>query len=496
MWWYNAHYFYDKRLYNSLFTLRDPLLMDQLYSHLFDILQNFSPPRGFDHEKVVRFKTQFADIISLFPFCDPTKGCELFLMKDKSYLNSDKNHLFLYKEINRKIYYYIEGKKEYLDDKEQKLFFQQKALFNSTEDNLIACDDKEITKAVLDSTAKKDHTFFKREKFINLCGQDRQGNWGAFTYEVCTIPLKPNKAKFPDLYNLMYDQSGKLKDENFIIYAYGLKPTDDSLERGAHPILIYSGTPPDAGQGFLFAQLTDFNKKYSVGEELYLSSQDCIREWAMEATQNGTYPMQVYGKSLGGALAMLTALNMPYLIKFACPFNAPGFYKELFNKPEFSTLRNSFNDKPVPDVYLYLQDYDLVSDCGYFPDEWNATMLYPKKHDLFDLRGFDFKVLGVPLRLGYLSHIRSFANKDGSVALRLDINQENRKPIRQDILRAREKFHHMLYEGSVDKIKKIGEKSVSLTSSSTLFPSTATTSIPQQTQYPSLRLSMRNDISD
>ncbi len=104
---------------------------------------------------------------NLINFSQLNNGAKVYLMAlpnpkiGDSYKRSDKQHLYLYKGSNQKVFYFTENSdKKYYFEKNGKLLIQfpDDAEFNSSRDNLIEYKNELITSAICRLTKKRKHT--------------------------------------------------------------------------------------------------------------------------------------------------------------------------------------------------------------------------------------------------------------------------------------------------------------------------------------------------
>src|ERR1700733_10957258 len=123
---------------------------------------------------------------------------------------------------------------------------------------------------------------------------------------VLTVPQKVGGKWTNVTYNVEAMELAKELKSTSPIYAYGLKPKDNDK---ASPLLLFMGTPPPTTTGADIAVWVDVIPEHTVGEALYKMSKKEIEDWVDSACQNSKNPVQTYGKSLGGAMCLLTSIH-------------------------------------------------------------------------------------------------------------------------------------------------------------------------------------------
>jgi hypothetical protein len=264
--------------------------------------------------------------------------------------------------------------------------------------------------------------------------QKINGKWEHVVYDIDPIELKPDEHQNPELYKLYADESGEVYDPNQKVYAYGLRPRNNP---DASPHLLFTGTPPETGQGHLFATLTDFTPNASVGETMYRYGRKNIHAWLKKNCQHKK--AVVTGQSLGGALSLFTAADAPQYVERVEAFNPPGFMKRTFEGFLFNNWNNT-KDADKPKVTAHLQQYDPVKLNGYFHPDWQVTKTFPKKHEKF--------------LSSYWAHIKSFANEAGAVCLNVNVLQENKRSLRKKVTSLKHKFDSTIHKNITNKIIK------------------------------------------
>ena len=223
--------------------------------------------------------------------------------------------------------------------------------------------------------------------------QKVEGKWTTVTYNVAAIELaKELKATSP-------------------IYAYGLQPKGNEK---ASPLLLFMGTPPPTITGADIAIWVDVIPDHTVGEALYNMSKKEIEEWVNNASQNGKKPVHTYGKSLGGAMCLLTSVHCGNKV-VAHAYNPPGLHERMLQLHEQKYKDTPESERPV--MYVYSQEDDLVSELiGKWPEGTHYYKIIPAAEQKSSL----------PIIGRYLAHIQSFLGKRVLV-LELTIENVNKE---------------------------------------------------------------------
>lgn len=124
-----------------------------------------------------------------------------------------------------------------------------------------------------------------------------------------------------------------------------------ALESKEGPALLsFLGTTYPAGEGFAATLLTDSTPFCSVGKGAYWLGKEKIQSWIDK--QSG---VQLYGLSLGGAMAFHTLRDHKAKILSLYAYNPPGLYpwewSEAYSQP----------------IHIYYHERDVVALSGYFP---------------------------------------------------------------------------------------------------------------------------------
>ncbi len=133
--------------------------------------------------------------------------------------------------------------------------------------------------------------------------------------------------------------------------AFGLTP----LQKNAHPILLFRGTDFSFVSKSSWASILSDCDFAGAGFTTFRSSEKLIQDWLKKASSFGK-KANVMGFSLGGILAVYTAIFQNALIERCVAFNAPGVSKPVFE--EFEKLSSP------PSICLYATQGDLVSRFG------------------------------------------------------------------------------------------------------------------------------------
>lgn len=232
------------------------------------------------------------------------------------------------------------------------------------------------------------------------------GRWQRISFIIAPLELAPDKEKYPKLYSLYADEQGRVRSLEQRVFAYVLAAKDLSLD--ISPYLLFSGTPPETGQGHLFAALTDFYPGHSVGETMYRSSREMLHAFL------GTFgkKFRITGQSLGGILPLYLAGDAPQFIDSIDVFNPPAPYEKTLKGDLFMAWSKT-DENNKPPVVVHLQQHDPVKFVGKWHDDWTIVLMFPKKHET--------------LLSSYWAHIKSFANEPGSISLYVNNERENNR---------------------------------------------------------------------
>ncbi len=180
--------------------------------------------------------------------------------------------------------------------------------------------------------------------------------WTQVHYRVTPIELTPIKGV----------ESLFIHDEDRV-FAYGLEPI---INKSAESHLIFMGTTYPAGQGFYTQIFTDLEAFETPGNYLFRHSYDKIEQWVDKQQQ-----VHVCGLSLGGSLALLTALYMGEKFSRVDAFNPAGLYESWQENP----LDRWDRLKQQPKVYVQKQGNDPVSAFGIWKEQWSLIHVIPPK---------------------------------------------------------------------------------------------------------------------
>jgi hypothetical protein len=146
--------------------------------------------------------------------------------------------------------------------------------------------------------------------------------------------------------------------------AYGLTSNE------GHSLLLFMGTPQPTASGSFLSVWTDLVPGFMVGELAFrLFAKKKIKSWLDKQVV-----VKIYGLSLGGSLAQLTACYLPDTITEVHAYGPPGL---------FSRAMKVFNGKPK--VAIYWQKGDLIPllGSGFHPDFQLYKVSCLEKQDLF-----------------------------------------------------------------------------------------------------------------
>jgi len=163
-----------------------------------------------------------------------------------------------------------------------------------------------------------------------------------------------------------------------------------------HQMLVFLGTTFPGAEGFLNSLLTDFTPFVSVGKIAFLFARKKLADY-FSAHKN----VAVYGKSLGGSMALLAFREFESSLKEVYAVVPAGLH--IWDRYKASC------DKKV---VIITQEGDLVSKMGYFPEH--------EKTHLYEVALTTKKVSGV------LAHVVAFPGADCSKIKLKDPKFENR----------------------------------------------------------------------
>lgn len=175
--------------------------------------------------------------------------------------------------------------------------------------------------------------------------------------------------------------------------AFGLLP----LEKNAHPILLFRGTDFSFVSKSSWASILSDCDFTGAGFTTFRSSEKVLQNWLKNACSIGIKP-HVMGFSLGGILAIYTAIFQGAFIDRCTAFNAPGVSKAVFEMYEHLSS--------PPPIFLYATQGDLVSRFG---------KMVPKAFEMTD------KSIMGPIE----AHTKIMTAKNPFLLFRIDTEKEN-----------------------------------------------------------------------
>ncbi|MCH1430610.1 MAG: DUF2974 domain-containing protein [Chlamydiales bacterium] len=190
---------------------------------------------------------------------------------------------------------------------------------------------------------------------------------------------------------------------------FGLLPR--RISEHAHPILLFKGSSPPNINSLMYKKdaiptwKADIDRN-GVGVSLFESSKDKIVNWLQKAKKSSKKKVLSVGHSLGGAIAQVSSIKFPSLVKEVFVFNAPMVRREL--KEIYEKLEDSI--KPKIKGFLCHQDivsklggdcligkhYEISGFCKHLDHHSDVIMLTTKK--------FSFQELDVD-RINHSTHI-------------------------------------------------------------------------------------------
>lgn len=193
--------------------------------------------------------------------------------------------------------------------------------------------------------------------------------------------------------------------------AYGFKSTD-----GDHK-LIFTGTTAPSNEGFLNSLLADFTPFSSVGKLPFNMGFSCLKDYFKTRSN-----VQLLGKSLGGALCLHTLIHFEAYIKDVYAIVPAGLH-----------IWDRYNKNSNKKVVIAIQEGDIVSKLGYFPE-------HP------DVEFFHLKAFGSSTK-GFYAHARSFAGSCECEINTPDVKKVNRSLIRTMITVMHIAFSWLIFIG-------------------------------------------------
>lgn len=190
------------------------------------------------------------------------------------------------------------------------------------------------------------------------------------------------------------------------LYAYALTPKD----KEAHSLLLFMGTPPPTTTGESIAKWVDFIPGHTVGEVLYKMSQHAIEDFVNEEFTKTGRTVKLYGKSLGGALCLITSAHCGPKVE-ANAFNPPGLDRNLYKLYKENLEKWMEGDGKPPIINVFSQKNDPVSELiGKFPKETNFYQIAPEQQEN-----------------GYYAHIKTFAGGKKITVIKLNPAELNKQ---------------------------------------------------------------------
>jgi hypothetical protein len=164
----------------------------------------------------------------------------------------------------------------------------------------------------------------------------------------------------------------------------------------------------------------DFVPGHTVGEYIYKKNdmgKNVIQPFVEKLFKEG-FPVKLIGKSLGGALAIITCIHLGGKTEVHA-FNAPGLDLNLANEYQKNYEEWKSSDKGIPQINVYSQSNDIVSESiGQWPEHCNFFKIVP--------------TIEATQTNGYFAHIQSFISGKQVTVLKLDpktINEEHSRKI-------------------------------------------------------------------
>jgi len=203
---------------------------------------------------------------------------------------------------------------------------------------------------------------------------DAQGkkSWQLLEYEVQKFKLSPPSLGSP-------------------ICAFGLLPK----QLGA-PLLLFKGTPHPTSPGAYLSFWADFVPGYTVGGALFsFFAKKKISAWIDDAYAHAQMGIKIYGKSLGGALALLTENAHPGKVAEVHAYCAPGLL---------------VTGQSTASVHLYFRENDPVQLLGNYHPHWHL-----------------YKILTAMKKNMFLAHLRAFPGLSNLVVIQRDTLCESKR---------------------------------------------------------------------
>jgi pimeloyl-ACP methyl ester carboxylesterase len=139
--------------------------------------------------------------------------------------------------------------------------------------------------------------------------------------------------------------------------------------------------------------LADFTPGMSVGHAPYKEGREKIAEWLQDKKD-----VQLYGASLGGAIALHVAINHRDRVGRVQAYNPPGFYPW------------DWKGGSLPQIDIYSQQNDLVSTMGFFPESDEVNI---------------YRVIGSRSEGLFKAHMRAYTGCEKVTFLKSSAQYEN-----------------------------------------------------------------------
>jgi hypothetical protein len=172
--------------------------------------------------------------------------------------------------------------------------------------------------------------------------------------------------------------------------AYGLKG-----EKGQN-LLVFLGTTFPSADGFLNSLLADFTPFISVGKIAFIFSRHALNSYFHKH-----HDVSVYGKSLGGALALHALRDYSAHIKEVHAVAPAGLH-----------VWDRYPKDCMKKVLIITQEGDPVSKMGYFPEHKDTHM--------FEVALTTRKITGI------MAHVIAFPGSECAKIRKIDPIKENR----------------------------------------------------------------------
>ncbi len=245
------------------------------------------------------------------------------------------------------------------------------------------------------------------------------GQWQRVSYDIDPIEITP--------------QSGVMVSfikEDDRLFSMGLSPTQGSEEQlvaqglsinaqqKAPSMLVHCGTGWPTAQGAITQYLADLWPGKTPGEIFLDWSGERIALW-LRKQKNKTITC---GQSLGGALAMLTAMHSPDQILEAHCLNPPGLYQDYDKDHPLLGAWEATPKEERPTVYIQKQVNDPISEFGVFKHDFKGIAISINK---------DLGTTAWMINRAFGAHARNFASCDTAEFDEIDMKQENQSLIRK-----------------------------------------------------------------